>query len=445
MSFTAVSPSHTSRAPTQPSRDEPSSLGKRSRASSFASTADAPLKSRRSTGPQTRSSTNISQTVDAARSRRAAIPQQDKKTLSTSNRGEETIAFFATGGTISATGSEYTYQAGVLTGEDCLKGIKRPPKTKIEVMDVASIDSKNLSAAHLRDIRKAVLTRLEDTENPVKAAVITHGSDTLSTTAFYLHSTLPRDLLAQKKIVLTAAMKPSNVANPDGPENLRDAFTLARHSKGRGVMATLAHQIYAPPFFDKKHTTSVNAFGTINSEGVGTVRNGRVSIENEPALPPRTFHVGDSGKLPVVTTIYSEPGVEPQFTIDTIRSAFTNGAEGIVYAGTGNGTINEDVATELKAQAAKGRLVIRSTKVGDGEVIRNGAFQDDEHGIASSGMLGPDMARLTAQLGIADDRHRNGGEAVNMGRIHKVFDDYQSHGNPAPLVTPAPPRRAGTR
>jgi L-asparaginase len=341
---------------------------------------------------------------------------------------EQTIAYFATGGTISAKGSEHTYHVGVLTGAECLEGIKMPPNTHVEVEDVASIDSKDLSAAHLHDLRNAVATRLQDKENPAKAAVITHGSDTISTTAFYLQATLPRDLLAEKKIVLTASMKPSDVANPDGPGNLGDALALARSDKGRGVLATLAHQIYAPPGFDKKHTTSIHAFKTVNAKRVGTVRNGKVKIENEPPLPPRTFDPGPTGKLPVVTVIYSEPGVDPQFTVNTIRSAFKNGAEGIVYAGTGNGTINEVVATELKKQAAEDRLVIRSTKVGNGEVIRNGAFQDDEHGTASSGTLGPDQARLLAQLAIAHEKHAHSDTPVNLARIRQVFDDYQSPG-----------------
>ena len=294
--------------------------------------------------------------------------------------------------------------------------------------DLASIDSKDLGAAHLRDYRLAITERLQDTHHPVKAAVITHGSDTLSTTAFYLHSTLPAELLAEKKIVLTASMKPASAADPDGPRNLRDAFVLAASPKGRGVMATLDGKIYAPPGFEKKHTTSVSAFQAVNAELVGTVRNGKVSIRNEPAPPPRTFDPGNADELPVVTTVYSEPGVNPAFTVAMIKAAVEQGAEGIVYAGTGNGTINETVADELKRQAAAGRLVVRSTKVGDGEVIRNGAFQDDSHGTAASGTLGPDMARLLAQLAIADARQARPGAPVDMGEIRKVFDPYQSPG-----------------
>ena len=384
--------------------------------------------SRRSTGPQTRSAARALQAADAQGNRGDESGMPHKKARVTSQPPQQTIAYFATGGTISAKGTEHTYQAGELKGADCLVGIKIPPNTHVEVEDVASIDSKDLSAANLHDLFNAVATRLQDKEKPATAAVITHGSDSLPTTAFYLQSRLPRDLLAEKKIVLTASMKPSNVANPDGPGNLGDALTLASSDKGRGVLATLAHQIFAPPGFDKKHTTSVHAFETVNAKRVGTVRNGEVSIENEPPLPPRTFNPGPTGKLPVVTAIFSEPGVDPQFTVNTIRSAFKNGAEGIVYAGTGNGTINEVVATELKKQAAEGRLVIRSTKVGNGEVIRNGAFQDDDHRTASSGTLGPDQARLLAQLAIADEKHAHAGAPVDMDRIRQVFDDYQSPG-----------------
>lgn len=303
---------------------------------------------------------------------------------------------------------------------------------------MASIDSKDLGAAHLRNYRNAIAERLQQAQNPVRAAVITHGSDTLSTTAFYLHSTLPAELLAKKKIVLTASMKPANVANPDGPQNLRDAFALARSRQGHGVMVTLAGKIYAPPGFDKKHTTSVKAFQTVNAELVGTVRNGKVSIKNDPPAPFHTFKVGDAEELPVVTTLHSEPGVNPAFTVAMIQAAVRHGAEGIVYAGTGNGTINETVAEELKRQAAAGVLVVRSTKVGNGEVIRNGAFQDDRHGTAASGKLGPDAARLLAQMAIAEARQANPGVPVDMGEIRKVFDPYQSYGAPQdPGVTGA--------
>lgn len=344
------------------------------------------------------------------------------------DRGSQTIALFATGGTISAKGTEHTYEAGALSGKDCLAGIKLPPRTLVEVKDVASIDSKDLVAANLRDYRTAIAERLQQTQNPVRGVVVTHGSDTLSTTAFYLHSTLPAELLAKKKIVLTASMKPANVANPDGPQNLRDAFTLARSPKGHGVLVTLAGKIYAPPGFDKKHTTSVKAFQTVNAELVGRVRDSEVLIKNDPPAPFHTFKVGNDSELPVVTTLYSEPGVNPAFTVDMIRAAVRHGAEGIVYAGTGNGTINETVSEELKRQAAAGVLVVRSTKVGNGEVIRNGAFQDDRHGTAASGKLGPDASRLLAQMAIAAARQAKPGAPVDMGEIRKVFDPYQSHG-----------------
>lgn len=403
-------------SPTTPPRPGPPSSS-----TSLPRPAVMPMPPRRSTG-------TLADDVEASRRPRNDNWMRTLKALVVPNRPTETIAYFATGGTISAKGGEHTYQAGVLRGKECLAGIKLPSWIHIEVKDLASIDSKDLSAAHLRDYRNAIAERLQDTQNPVKAAVITHGSDTLSTTAFYLRSTLPAELLAEKKIVLTASMKPASAADPDGPRNLRDAIILAGSSKGHGVMATLGGKIFAPPGFDKKHTTSVSAFQTVNAELVGTVRNGKVSIRNDPAPPPRTFNPGNAGELPVVTTIYSEPGVPSGFTVGMIKAAVQQGAEGIVYAGTGNGTINETVADELKRQAAEGRLVIRSTKVGDGEVIRNGAFQDDQHGTAASGKLGPDMARLLAQMAIADARQARPGTPVDMGEIRKVFDPYQSPG-----------------
>jgi L-asparaginase len=342
----------------------------------------------------------------------------------TTKKPKDPLLYIATGGTISATGSRHTYEAGKLAGKDCLRGVRLPHNVDVEVVDLFAKDSKDIEAQDWRSLRDLVLRRI----GSVRGVVVSHGSDTLALTAQYLQLTLPPATLAGKKVVLTGAMKPASDPRPDGPGNLSDAFHLARSRRGQGVLATLAGRIYAPPGFAKKHTTSVQAFQPLNAPPVGTIRHGKVSITHPPEPPPRTFEPGDAKELPVVHTFHSEPGVAPARAIAHLRRAFDEGAQGIVYAGTGNGTVHHAVESELSRLAAEGRLVVRSSGTGDGEVIRNGAFPDDRHGVACSGRLAPDQARLLAQLALADagQRAAANGTAPDVAAVRSVFDAYQS-------------------
>jgi L-asparaginase len=340
------------------------------------------------------------------------------------NKARTNIAYIATGGTISAEGTDHTYTAGARTAADLLGPIKKPHNVRIEASDAFSIDSKDIEAKHWIQLRDKVLAKLHDTDNPVDSIVITHGSDTLALSAFFLSLTLDPAEIGNRTIVFTGSMKPANSNDADGPDNLSNAFYLAKSRKAQGVVCVMDKEIFSPPYFDKKHTESKDAFKPVNGKRIGKINGDNQKIKHPPAPVPRTFDLTDVKELPMVRKITAEPTA----TVEALKKDIWNallldGAKAIVYAGTGNGTIHAEIEQELKT-IANFIPVIRSTKVGDGEVTRNGAVQDDEAGFICSGKLIPDMACMLAKVAIAEAE--KDGKTMDTATLNKIFEEYQS-------------------
>jgi L-asparaginase len=342
------------------------------------------------------------------------------------------LSFLPTGGTISAKGSDHSYTAGEVSGLELLDGIRMPRNVRVRMHDFSQgfgeggIDSKNMTDGHWLEM----MNKLGSDPEIADKVVITHGSDSMALSAFFLSPTLPRDQLQRKKIVLTGSMKPANSPSADGPKNLSRAFALAKSAKGHGVLTEMAGDVFAAPYFDKRHTSDVRAFKAVNADKVGTVRSGKVELQaNVPLLPPRSFDLRGVDRLPDVQLISASPGADPLSTVNLIEAAVKNGAAGIVFAGTGNGTVNDIVAEKLKQVAAEGVLVVRASISGEGEVVRNGHFKDDEWGIACAGKLPtPLHARVLAQVAIAEAMCKGSGNGrhLDMAALRAAFDDYQS-------------------
>lgn len=348
----------------------------------------------------------------------------------TANR-KPAIEYIPLGGTISAEGTEHDYKAGERSGKDLLGTTHIPHNVKIIVEDNPpfTMDSKDLSPKDLLALRNTIMQKLEKADS----IVLTHGSDTMATTAFFLHLTIPKEKMAGKKIILAGSMKPANFEKPDGPTNLSNALRLAKRANMSGVMAVMnaSGEVFSPPYFEKKHTDAVAAFKAVNGKLTAQIRRIPVlnkhviNIKNEAAAPARTFDIGDTQKLPYVPVIQSQANVEPETIIEDIKTKIDRGARAIVFAGTGNGTIHKDIENAIRDIIKEtGVPIIRDTKAGDGEVTRNDTFKDDEHGTICAGKLVPDMASILAQVAIAEAQNQGG--SIDIDALRTVFDSYQT-------------------
>lgn len=320
------------------------------------------------------------------------------------------IEYIPLGGTISAEGTEHAYTAGKKSGKELLGTAHIPHNVRITVEDNPpfTMDSKDLSLKDLLVLRGTIMQKLQTADS----IVLTHGSDTMAITAFFLHLTIPKEMMEGKKIIFAGSMKPANFKKPDGPTNLSNALRLAKKADVSGIMAVMnaTGEVFSPPYFEKRHTDAIAAFKAVNGnlaaqiKHIPVVDKHVVNIKNGPTIPVRTFDIGDD-----IQNLLNAPVISSQVTgdqsmiiVDIKNKAMMDNTCAIVFAATGNGTIHKDIEAAIPEIIAEtGIPIIRATKVGDGEVTRNDTFNDDEHGTLCAGKLVPDLAAVLAQVAIA--------------------------------------------
>jgi L-asparaginase len=254
---------------------------------------------------------------------------------------------------------------------------------------VAQLDSKDMDFSTMQHIAQRCVHHL--TQAQVKGIVITHGTDTLEETAYFLHRVIPRELQA-KPIVLTCAMRPATSSQADGPRNLRDAMQVASYSQARGVLAVCAGDVHHALAVQKIHTYALNAFSSGNkAQGelglMAQIKGDQVvwelDAENfiEQNMPlART----DIEKLAIDFIAYEAkqavawPRVEivlnhAQASGAVVRALLAASTpqdplQGIVVAGTGNGTVSALLQSALDEAQSRGVEVLISSRCAWGGV-----------------------------------------------------------------------------
>jgi L-asparaginase len=234
-------------------------------------------------------------------------------------------------------------------------------------------------------------------KSDVDGIVITHGTDTIEETGYFLNLVVKSD----KPVVLTAAMRPSTALSADGPLNIFNAVAVAadKNAAGRGVLVVVNDDIHGARSFTKTSTTDVQTFRSIEYGLIGASLYG----DNRWFRTPFRRHTSGSDlsvkgvkELPRVDVIYITADVSP----DLITAAVNNGAKGIVTAGVGNGNMTGAALEAVQAAVKKGVVVVRSSRVISGTVGRNVEVNDDEAGTVASAEHNPGRSRVLLKLAL---------------------------------------------
>ena len=306
------------------------------------------------------------------------------------------IAILATGGTIAGSIDSAVattgYTAGVV-GVDML--IKAVPEiqnlAKIEGQQIANIDSSNM--------RDEIWLKLAQEINKLFASgvdgvVITHGTDTMEETAYFLNLTIKSD----KPVVLVGAMRPSTAISADGPKNLYNAVALATDKNAKGVMVAMNDKIQSARGVVKTHTLNVDAFSSPDFGDLGYIVDGKVYFYNNVAktdTKKAPFDVKNLKELPKVDILYTYSNDGSGVAA---KALFENGTKGIVVAGSGAGSIHEAQKEVLKELLTKGLKVAVSSRVVAGRVVVSEA--DKKLGFISAEDLNPQKARILLMLAL---------------------------------------------
>ena len=280
------------------------------------------------------------------------------------------------------------YDAGALGAGQLVAALPGLAAVPLEVRDVARLDSCDMDIETWQALARAVGHALADPQ--IAGVVITHGTDTLEETAFFLHSVWAS---ASKPVVLTAAMRPATAASPDGPQNLLDAVALARDSRIRGVLVAFGGQAWPGDEVRKLHGQSVAAFAGGPGGPAAVVANGVVTAfrfaPGAPSVIPEAIWGADPARWPWVEIVTSHAGARG----DGVAALLAAGVQGIVVAGTGNGSIHQTLRAALREAQGRGVPVWRASRCIAGGVL--GPWDDD---LPLSGLLTPAQARIALVL-----------------------------------------------
>lgn len=303
------------------------------------------------------------------------------------------VVVLGTGGTIAgkaaSSGDNIGYTAGQVGVADLLGGIEAPAGVTLVAEQVSQLDSKDMDADTWRQLAARCAHWLGQPD--VVGIVVTHGTDTLEETAFFLHAVLA----PAKPMVLTCAMRPATALSPDGPQNVRDALVVASTPGAQGVTVVCAGTIHSGLDVQKVHTYRLDAFASGDAGPVGYVEEGEV--RRVRAWPQGAS--ADAARLEVVSKpwprveiVMSHAGASGAI-VEALLHPSAEPLRGLVVAATGNGTVHHALeAAALKAQDA-GVAVLRATRCTNGHILPKPG-----DGLRDAGALTPVKARVALVL-----------------------------------------------
>ncbi|PPA77178.1 L-asparaginase [Achromobacter spanius] len=326
------------------------------------------------------------------------------------------IAVLATGGTIAGAQSDATsagYKAGSFSVNDLLGAVPQLARiADIRAEQIANVGSQNMTHAVWHALAARVDALCQDAS--VAGIVITHGTDTLEETAYFLSLVIQHD----KPVVLVGAMRPATALGAEGPANLYNAVALARHpdARGRGPLVVMNEDVHYAREIQKTASAGLCAFASPNRGRAGVMHGG------EPCFYSRntTVHSAQSefslallekSGWPRVDVVYAHADMQGD-VIDFVARA----ADGIVLAGVGDGNATDLAIDALRRAVADGVAVVRSSRTGSGFVARDVELDDGLLGFIAARDLNPQKARILLMLALSVTR--------DATQIQTIFDRY---------------------
>jgi L-asparaginase len=325
----------------------------------------------------------------------------------------------STGGTISGQGATSTslaeYKSGALLGEQLVAGVPEIRQVaSVKVEQIANVSSTDITIANWLTIAKRINTIFKD-DPKVAGVVVTHGTNTLEETAYFLNLTVKSD----RPVVLVGSMRPASAISADGPLNLLNAIRTAVsvEARGKGVLTVLNDEINGARDVTKTNTYRVETFRAPELGLIGYVDADKVTFYRSSTKRHTLrseFDVSQLEELPKVDIVYSY--IQPSLAV--ARALVADGVRGIVFAGTGAGLLStaerESLTPFLGGPIETRPVLVRSNRTGNGRVIAQEQY--DKMGMIPADTLNPQKARILLMLALTKTR--------DLSEIRRMFDEY---------------------
>lgn len=325
------------------------------------------------------------------------------------------VYILATGGTIAGTGASATasgYTAGQVAIQSLIDAVP-------QIKDIANVTGEQVVNIGSQDMNDQVWLTLAKRINELLAQdnvdgiVVTHGTDTMEETAYFLNLTVK----SNKPVVLTGAMRASTAMSADGPLNLYNSVVTAADpaSAGRGVMIVMNGLILGAHSTQKMNTVDVQTFQAPDAGPLGYVYNSKPYYTMKSLKKHTTesvFDVSGLTSLPKVGIVYSYSNVEA----DVMNPFLTNGYQGVIHAGLGNGNYHKNIFPKLLEARKLGIIVVRSSRVPTGPTTLYDEVDDAKYQFVASWELNPQKARVLLMLALTRTK--------DWQQIQKFFEEY---------------------
>ena len=327
--------------------------------------------------------------------------------------GKKNIRIINLGGTITAEGakgSNVSYKEGSYGIETILQSVYTVNEiANLSTEDFLSVASADISIKNLIDLANHINTLAKSDD--IDAFVLTHGTDTLEETAFFLNLSLK----TQKPVVITGAMRPATSTSADGPLNIYQSIVVASHDNayGQGVLVVFSDTIFSGRDVQKISTFHVQAFSSRDLGCLGYVRGSQVyfmQITDKPNTVTTEFQLEGLSSLPTVEIFYFSTGAST-----ACFRAIDENTAGLVLAGAGDSCISKVWKEKVKKLSDAGMPVIRASRVSTGITIYDELNDGDLHSIPSNS-LPPNKARLLLMLALTKTKDFN--------EIRRIFETY---------------------
>ena len=337
-------------------------------------------------------------------------------TISQAQSSDKPLVYIlATGGTIAGEGKSETssgYTSGVESVDAIIKSAPEVQQlAEIKGEQVVNIPSQDMSPTEWLIIANRVNELLAKAD--VTGVVITHGTDTMEETAYFLNLVVK----SNKPVVLVGSMRPATKLSADGPMNVYQGVAVAVHkeSVGKGVMIVMDDKICSADDALKTMTTALETFKCPNYGFLGYVYNSKPIFTRHSLVRHTTnseFDLNHVTELPDVKIVYGYAGIDSLF----VTTAVNDGVDGIVYAGVGNGNPNSSNLKALAEAVKKGVPVVRAARTPFGPTTQFDEVDDPKWGFSASWFKTPEKARILLMFALTKTK--------DYKEIQRIFREY---------------------
>ena len=325
------------------------------------------------------------------------------------------VVVLATGGTIAGAGASAmnsaTYTAAKVPVDKLLAGLPELANVaNVTGEQVFQIASESFTNDNLLTLAKRVsqLAKQDD----IDGIVITHGTDTLAETAYFLSLTVHTD----KPIAVVGSMRPGTALSADGALNLVNAVSVAasKDARGKGVFVTMNDEIQTARDVNKDVNIQTGAFKS-QWGPLGMVVEGKNYWFRAPIKRhtlQSEFNIDSITSLPQVDIVYSYGNVQPT----ALNALVGAGTKAIIHAGTGNGSVADRMVEPLRQAQSKGVMIVRSSRVPYGFVLRNAEQPDDKYDWVVAHDMRPEKARILTMLALT--------KGASTQELQRMFWEY---------------------